>query len=385
MSKILMVTERYLPVWGGAENQLRQLIPYLVEAGHSVTIVTRRWRRNMAKSERIDGVPLVRLGIPGANPIATLVFVFHLFVYLLLSGRRYDCYHSHGVVKMGVLCRIGTWVTGAKNVAKIATAGKVKPLQEKALGRLMLKIFKQSDAVVCMTEEIRRELELVGLEEQRVACIPNGVDCNKFRRENDEEKRQLFRRNLGMPESAKVVLFTGRLVRRKGVDILVEAWGQLEKSTTGLYLLILGSGTDQDDSVEAELKKLKNTLGLNRLIFLGASDSPELFLANSDIFVFPSRQEGFPNALMEAMAAELAVIVTRIGGNVDLVDENENGFFFEKDNVQELIVCVKNNYLNNGELRRIGLAARKKMMETYSFDFVSGYYGVLYHKILHRD
>ena len=377
MHKILMVTERYIPIWGGAENQLRQLIPSLVEPGSQVSVVTRRWRRDMARFELVDGVPVFRLGIPGANPVATLLFISHLLFFFIFSGRKFDIYHSHGVVKMGVLCRIGAMCTGAKNVVKIATAGKVKPLQGSIWGRFLLRVFKQSDAVVCMTQEISKELDSIGFPRDNVARIPNAVNCNRFCPELDVLKRRQFRSNLGIPENARVVLFAGRLVHRKGVDVLIAAWEQLQ-DITDLYLLILGSGTGQADSVEEAMQRYAVENGLQRLFFLGENDRPEQFLANSDIFVFPSRLEGFPNALMEAMASELPVIVSRIGGNMDLVVENEAGLFFEKDDVGNLAEQIKALQADEDNMACLGQAARRSMLELYDFNTVGAKYCDLY-------
>lgn len=377
MRKILMVTERYVPIWGGAENQLRQLIPYIVDSGFQVSVVTRRWRREMEKNEIVDGVSVFRLGVPGRNPAATLLFIFHLLFFLIFSGRRFDVYHSHGVVKMGVLCRIGAMCTGANNIVKIATAGKVKPLQSSILGRFILRLFKQSDGVVCMTREIRKELDSVGFPRDNVFPIPNAVDCNRFYPERNVLKRRQFRHKLGIPEDARLVLFSGRLVSRKGVDVLISAWDQLQ-DISDLYLLVLGSGTDQVDSVERDVHIYVKEKGLQRLYFLGEKDHPEKFLANCDIFVFPSRLEGFPNALMEAMASELPVIVSRIGGNIDLVVENESGLFFEKDNAQELAECIGTLHVNDVKMSCLGRSARRQMLESYNFTAIGDLYCDLY-------
>lgn len=107
-----MVTERYIPIWGGAENQLRQLLPYLVRSGREVAVVTRRWSRDLPSSEVVDELPVHRLGIPGTSPLATLLFITHLFFFFITTGRKCDWYHSHGAVKMGAICRIGAICSG---------------------------------------------------------------------------------------------------------------------------------------------------------------------------------------------------------------------------------------------------------------------------------
>jgi len=378
MQKILMVTERYIPIWGGAENQLRQLLPYLVRSGREVAVVTRRWSRDLPSSEVVDELPVHRLGIPGTSPLATLLFITHLFFFFITTGRKCDWYHSHGAVKMGAICRIGAICSGGKNIVKIATAGKVKPLQDSPWGRILLWLFKQSDAVVCMTEEIREELDFVGFPKYAVYSIPNAVDCNRFCREHDSHKRQQFREKIGAEATAQLVLFCGRLVQRKGVDLLIDAWQRVYIRNPEWYLLILGSGVGQVDSVEEEIKSQVVEQGLERVFFLGESDSPEFFLANCDIFVFPSRLEGFPNALMEAMAAELPVVVSRIGGNSELVTDHETGLLFEKDDLSGLVETLERFIVDRKMRTRLGKRAREEMVRSYSFEAIASLYEGVY-------
>ena len=381
MSKILMVAERYIPIWGGAENQLRQLIPYLLAENHLVTVVTRRWQGELPRHDVVDGVSVIRLGIPGETSLATMFFIYHLFVFLIWNGRKFDIFHSHGAVKMGVICRLASLLNGRNNIAKIATAGKIAPLKRSLSGRVLLYFFKQSDAVICMTKEIEEELYGIGFPERKIALIPNAVDCMRFFRQHSESERKLFRKNLNVPEDACLVLFAGRLVHRKGLDVLVRAWHGIAESGKNIYLLIIGSGKGQPDTIEPEIKKQIKDKQISNILFIGETDNPELYLANGDIFVFPSRQEGFPNALMEAMASELAVVASRIGGNVELVEDSKTGLLFEQGNQKELCDCLKRFYENQELMRNIGFNARRQMEEFYSFPRIVEYYNKLYSKL----
>ncbi|MBM9513009.1 glycosyltransferase family 4 protein [Desulfogranum marinum] len=378
MQKILMVTERYIPIWGGAENQLRQLIPHLVRSGNEVTVVTRRWSDDLPKYEEVDQVPVHRLGVPGRYPLTTGLFIIELLFFLIVSGRKFDWLHSHGVVNMGVLCRVAAFFSGVKNIAKIATAGKVKPLQRTLSGRGLLWLFKQSTAVVCMTSEIREELDSIGFPKQAMVSLPNAVDGKRFYRESNPLKRQQFRESIGVELTAQLVLFSGRLVQRKGVDLLIDAWQRLYNQNPEWYLLILGSGAGQIDSVEEEIKNQVVEQGVERVLFLGESDRPQFFLANCDVFVFPSRLEGFPNALMEAMAAELPVVASHIGGNCDLVVDHETGLLFEKDNLSDLVGSLEQLIVDRQLRIRLGKRAREEMVKRYSFETIAALYERVY-------
>lgn len=377
MLKILMVTERYVPIWGGAENQLRQLISHL-PGNHQIQIVTRRWQHGWPRYDNVDNTPIIRLGIPGETRIATILFICHLFIFLVWNGRRFDIFHSHGAVKMGAVCQIASFLNGRKNIVKIATAGKIMPLKKHLVGRVLLYFFKKSNAVICMTAEIKSELFYIGFPEEKIVPITNAVDCRKFLRQHSELERKKFRKNLNLPEDACVVLFSGRLVYRKGLDVLIKAWHGIGPGRKNIFLLIIGSGKDQPDSIEIEFKKQIKDMQISNIIFVGETDTPELYLANGDIFVFPSRQEGFPNALMEAMASGLPVAATRIGGNVELVTHGKTGLLFEQGSHEELYRCIEQLYENKDLMRKMGASARRHMEELYSFERIAGRYNDLY-------
>ncbi len=376
-----MVTERYIPIWGGAENQLRQLIPHLLEQNHMVRVVTRRWHPGLLKYDRVDDIPVIRLGIPGQSQLAKLVFVCHLLVFLIWNSSKSDIFHSHGAVKMGVICRIASLLNGRKNIVKIATAGKIAPLTKSILGRVQLYFFKNSNAVICMTAEIEKELDYIGFPEERTVKIPNAVDCSRFFRQSSERERKRFREELNLPEDACIVLFSGRLVYRKGLDVLIRAWCGIGPGRKNIYLLLIGSGKGQPDSIEIEIKKQIKDMQISNIIFIGETDTPELYLANGDIFVFPSRQEGFPNALMEAMASGLPVAASRIGGNVELVTHGKTGMLFEQGSHDELYKCIEQFYENKDLMRGMGVNARRCMEESYSFQRIAAHYNDLYRRV----
>jgi len=378
---VLMVSERYFPVWGGAENQLRQLIPHLVSKGCQIEIVTRRWHPEMAKEERIDGVSVHRLGVSGDTSWATIVFVFSLLLFFLKNRKKVDIYHSHGAVNMGALCRFAKLFTGQKNVVKIATAGKISSLKKKIFGIITLTLFKQSDAIICMTAEIMQELVDIGTSDGTIQRITNAVDSSRFVPVSSR-RRIAWKRNQGLERDDKVILFSGRLVYRKGLDVLLDSWSTVQKEHPEVQLFIVGSGKDQPDSTEEKMRLKVNLEKLTNIRFLGKSDKPEKYLGMADLFVLPSRQEGFPNALMEAMASGLPVVASRIGGVTDIVKENETAVLFASENSndlsQQIISCLGRPDL----LAKMGEQARRQMLTQFSFESVALQYIGLYRRLI---
>lgn len=375
-----MVTERYIPIWGGAENQLRQLIPHLVSKGCAVEIVTRRWYTEMLQKEMVDTVLVHRIGWPGSGILSTVSFVFCLIIFLLFKCRDTQIFHSHGALKIGGLCAIGAKLTRKKNIAKIATAGHIPKLLQTWRGRLIIGIFKRSDAIIFMTPEIENELIRIACQREKMICIRNAVDTNRFKPADNFSRRE-FLKKYQIDETELLIVFSSRLVPRKGIDILFAAWPEVYKKNPHARLLIMGSGKDQPDSIEEIMKERVETENLGKVIFLGEMSEPEKILGVADIFVFPSREEGFPNALMEALAAGLPSVCSRIGGVLPLVEDGENGVLFETENAVQLAEKL-DMLLRDQELRiRLGGRARSIMEEKYSFEKTAEEYCQLYEKL----
>ncbi len=372
-----MVIERYLPIWGGAENQLRQLIPFLNKRGCTVEIVTRRWHNEMPKKELIDGVQVHRLGLTGSSAASTLIFIFFLLLFLLTKGRHFDLFHSHGAVKMGVLCRMAGWCLTKPNIVKIATAGHVTKLAGNWQSSWLIPIFKSSSAIIAMTDEIEEELKSQDVSEQVVKRIANGVNCSRFSPLPLSQKIQWKKEN-NIGEESEIVLFSSRLVPRKGLDVLIEAWSLVGKKYPEVFLLILGSGKNQPDSIEELMKNKVAEKRFENVRFLGETSTPELYLGLADVFVFPSRQEGFPNALMEAMATGLPVLGSHIGGVTDLVEDKKTGFLFTPESSSDLADNIV-SLLHDAELcEKTGQQARKNVLDNYSFETISARYMDVY-------
>jgi glycosyltransferase involved in cell wall biosynthesis len=360
---------------------LRQLIPHLVSKGCNVEIVTRRWHLEMDRQGSIDGISVYRLGVPGNTRWATIVFVLSLLGFFIRNRKKIDIYHSHGAVNMGALCRVARWVTGKKNVAKIATAGRIPRLRRRLMGKLILFLFQQSDAIICMTDEIQKELVDIRTTSVAVQRITNGVNGDRFSPMPTEQKISCRRRS-DIRDGDKVVLFSSRLVPRKGLDILLDAWPEIMKEYPESRLFIVGSGVDQPDSTEEQMQKKVAKENLTNVHFLGETSATEHYLGMADLFVFPSRQEGFPNALLEAMAVGLPIVATRIGGVTDIVQENETAILFESENSNDLAGRIISCLSRPDLAEKMGKLARQYVLSHYSFDSIATKYVDLYRDLV---
>lgn len=162
-----------------------------------------------------------------------------------------------------------------------------------------------------------------------------GVGVNTQLIEKLPQKRDKYRKEFGIPKNAKLFISVGELIKRKNHEIAIRAFckANIENS----YYVICGIG-----ELDEKLHDLIEDLGMSdRIKLLGYRLDAKEIMKASDVFFFPSIQEGLPVALIEAMSAGLPCILSRIRGNIDLIEDNEGGIFFDPYDVQSVTQALK--------------------------------------------
>jgi glycosyltransferase involved in cell wall biosynthesis len=201
-----------------------------------------------------------------------------------------------------------------------------------------------------------------------------GVDGMRF--QPDAGKRAEIRRAHGIPEAAVAFLFLGRLNRDKGVLDLAEAFAVQDNQNA--WLLVVGPD-------EANLRaKMERRLGpaLARTRFVGYTDRPEDFMAAADVFCLPSYREGFGMVIIEAAAAGIPTIGSRIYGVTDAIEENVTGLFHRAGDTAELAGLMA--FLAGDAARRhaLGEAARARALRLFSREAVTQAWMDYYRQLL---
>ncbi|OMC73880.1 hypothetical protein BK125_22950 [Paenibacillus odorifer] len=205
---------------------------------------------------------------------------------------------------------------------------------------------------------------------KKIEYVPGiGVDTSKVIPYLEKDKKKS---ELKITKDTIIILSVGELSKRKNHEVIIKALAKIKH--LNISYLICGYG-----DLDVYLKKLSNDLGVyDKVEFLGfRKDIAEICLA-ADLFVFPSKQEGLPVAMMEAMLAGLPVVCSKIRGNTDLIEDGRNGYLVEVDDIDGYKDCM-NKLIGNDELRReMGLhnsidiakydkeVVNKKMKKIYS-------------------
>ncbi len=308
------------------------------------------------------GVPIHRLpASPPSRPNWAALFVSFLR-FLRHHRHEYDVVHCHALTYLAACCaRIGR-LLGKPVLVKVATERDVREFHDRRslASRLFFRWLRRSDRLLCLSESIRQEAIACGFSPQQAVRLPNGVDVERFAPAT-AAVRAAARAALGLDAATVALLFVGRLVLRKGVDVLLAALAR----ATGrdrCRLLLVGDG-DQRLALTAQAVALGLT---DRVQFLGERREVDDCYAAADMFVFPSRLEGLPNALLEAMACGLPAIATTIGGCLDVVAKG-TGRLVPPDDIEALAVALDQLIQDPAAREALGAAGRRHIEQQFSF------------------
>jgi glycosyltransferase involved in cell wall biosynthesis len=359
----------YKPYVGGAEIQAERMSLAMAARGNQVTVLTRRCGRVPGK-ETVGGVQIVRLPFLPWGVLTPLTFMLLCLCYILLHRRQIDLIHAHQHDSAFTAATAGK-LTGIPVIAHFHggshdLGSEVEMLSKGRKGKLMLPIVKgNTNAFIAVSNNIREDLIASGFT-TNIHVIPNGIDHTNFSPVSTWEKF-LLRQTLGLPENTVIFIFSGRLEPVKGIDLLLLAWEQLEMECFSGVLVILGSGS-LHQAVEARGRVLKNCL------VRGTVANVNDYLRASDIFVMPSRYEGTSLAVLEAMACQLPVLLTSVGGNVDLIKNQKDGVLIPPENLELLTTWMKLLH-DQAELREhLGAESRRKVLQYFSFSKIMDEY-----------
>lgn len=372
--RVLMEVGLYHPVVGGEERHAERLARALRAEGHEIVIVTRRLAGSVVH-ELHRGIPVYRaIRAIELGPLFALSYMASFGAFLVRHRRRYDVIHTTYLYLGGITAILLRPLLRRPVVVRVVSGGPAGDLQwfrtlrfiplvhwlNQPVVALALAVLRRADAFVVLSPSVADELAASAFPRQRIVCIPNGVDPKQFSPPTMEE-RVVARRALGI-EAERVVLCVGRLARVKGQDVLLSALARLEAMRPPPLLVLVGGGPEQTN-----LEAQATALGIGqRVRFVGAVDDVRPYLRAADCFVLPSRSEGMPLALIEAMAIGLPCVATRVGGSRDLISPGETGLLVEPEDPGELAAALDILLREDRMAAHLGAAARTAVLDRFT-------------------
>ncbi len=392
---VCFVTPEYFPISGGTGAYVYYLSHSLQKLGHNVHVVA---RDNQDSEKVVNGINVHY--IKGVGNALTRYWRFARSaskkIEELNNKIGFDVIHanlplvpSFAIPKnasKALVCAVHSTWKGEAIVTKRDNPKNLNPNEKSMLRFNYLlrsyekKLMNRSDALIAVSKYTVDELtELYGIDEKKIHVIYNGVDVQKFKPRPD---RTELRREFGLENEKKIVLFVGRLYHRKGLEILLRSIPPLLQEFSDVKFVISGTGFKEK---EESLRNLTKQLDIeDHVTFRGYVPDeklPNLYSA-SDIFVLPAIYENFPFAILEAQATGLPVISTKVGGIPEFLVDNENGFLIDPGDSTQLTQRVLTLLQDPKLAKEMGNRGRKLIEEKFAWHLITSQVIDLYHKLL---
>lgn len=357
VQRLLLINYEFPPLGGGAGNATDNIATELAAAGVDVKVLTSAFA-GLPAFERKNGFDIHRIPVPRrrldrCSALEMLAFLVSSLIFAPLLVRRW---RPDGSIAFFTLpCGPAAWLIGMLfGIPWVASlrGGDVPgflPRQIGAYHRLtkpvIVALWARAVAVVANSDGLAT-LAREAAPEIPVMVLPNGVDTDRYRPAAAP---------LRNAEAGLRLLFVGRLVHQKGLDLLLDA---LAAGPAGISVDIVGDGPER----EALIKQAQGLGISDRVRFQGWLDRKALpeYLQTADAFVFPSREEGMPNAVLEAMASGLPVITTAVRGMAGVVEAGVSGWMVPSEDRVALEAAITECRADPAQRRRRGAEGRRR-------------------------
>lgn len=292
-----------------------------------IRLLRPHYRPMPARREVQDGITVLFprfLALPGVlRGLDSLMMALGSYLTLRrLKAEGYNLIDAHFAYPDGhAAVRLGRWLGLPVTVT---LRGTEVPHSRKATLRPKLQaVFQHADKVIAVSDSLRQLALSLGLPADKGIVVGNGVDTTRFQ----PVDRQTARARCKLPEQAKALITVGALVERKGFHRVIDCLPALMARHPDLHYLIVGGASPEGD-MESQLRAQVTRLGLgDRVRFLGPVPPEDLKwpLSAADVFVLATRNEGWANVILEAMACGLPVVATDVGGNREVVARDALG------------------------------------------------------------
>jgi len=364
---ILMVTEVFYPVVGGAGKYVFTMGSGLVKRGHKVSILARK-QKDLARRENIRGIDVYRINW-SSNFIIQAISFFNIYRFikrflqenkldLIVVNQPFSAFSAYFAARIKRLPKIyhfhSSWFeefevknqikdinfTSLKNILKFIV---FKPISF-MMRQIENFVASHYDLITVNSQYSRDKLiEFYKIKKDKIHITPGCVDVEAFR---PAENKSGSRDKLGIPRKSYVLITARNLVERMGIDNLILAFYNLSKLHKDLYLIIVGGGR-----LKNKLIQMVKRLGISNLVrFTGFVNNAELieYFQMSDLFILPTKYiEHFGLVTIEALATGMPVLGTPVGGTVEILNKFDKEFIFkgtDSESIKQGIINFLDRY-----------------------------------------
>lgn len=366
---------------GGAEVAIKEITDRLSPDEYEFHLICNRYDSTLPKIEKIGNVQVHRIGIaiksPSMGDLRKLPLHLNKILFQFLAF--FKAGHLHKKEKFDAVWSMmahAAGVPGARFKEVFKRVPFVMTLQEgdppEVIERKMryfepyfTKAFTTADAIQVISNFLGNWAKRKGFPHEPI-LVPNAVDTAHFIEPLSAEERKTIRRDIGLLDGQVAFITTSRLVKKNGLDSVIDALLLLPKE---VVFVVYGLGPEAE-----ALETLARQHGVkDRVLFKGYIEHSVMpkYLKACDVFIRPSRSEGMGNSFIEAMAAELPVIATPVGGITDFLIEGETGWFAQVDNPKSIALAYERITHNSDVTKNILAKAKAMVLEKYDWNLIA--------------
>jgi glycosyltransferase involved in cell wall biosynthesis len=365
--KIALLSEKYTPDVGGLAISAERLARLLTSAGHRVRVFAPTL--NLPASEKRT-LPSNRVDVTrfGAHKRVddTLLDWFEIIVEEH-QRQAFDVLHAYFLTQAGFVAAFAGKYLNVPSVVSARGNDLERAIFDPSRAAHILYALQHASAVTTNATELAKKAKALipGLE---VTVIPNGIDAEHFKPlpRNNALAESLNLINEGkVKETSRTIGFAGELREKKGLRPLLSAYAQVIAQSPATLLIVGNVRPGEDKQVFEEFKLSDPTAQVIVTGFVSPNDLPAYY-SLMDVFVQPSLRDGLPNALLEAMACEKAIIATPVGGILDAVTDCENGKLVSTNDADELANAINELLVDENLRMKFGKAARQTVTNKFT-------------------
>ena len=368
---------------GGSGVVATELAKALAAAGHRVHLVSSDapFRLNEFHAD----LSFHQVNTPAYPLFREPQYLLSLANTVVQVGREHnlDIIHAHYAIPHATAALLAKQVldaTGCGPVPKVVTTLHGTDItlvgNDPSYSEIVAYSIESSDAVTAVSNSLRdatqTELGVV----RDIAVIPNFLDCGVFRRLDVPHLRSRFSQG----ESMKVIAHVSNLRPVKRVDTVMAVFARVNRQVPS-RLLIVGDGPEL-----GTVYRLGRELGISHLVdAMGSQDAVIPLLSAADLFLLPSSQESFGLAALEAMACQVPVVASDVGGLPEVIESGRSGFLHPVDDVEGMAASAVHLLTDETTHRRVAVAARQRVADQFCVDRVLPMYEECYERVLTSD
>lgn len=388
--RVLMVTGAYHPEISSGGLQCRNMAQEL-RGRADVQVLTTSVDPSLPRHDHIDDVPVTRVRVDVRSRWSKARAVRRMLVDLVRLVPHSDIVHVHGYSSKNLLVALVAKTFRKPMVMSLHTAGFDEPAIIEQRGSLHWWAFLSAELYLSVARGLVDAYLAAGLPAERIVLVPNGIDVDRFTPASAAERAAL-RRTLGLPVDIPLIVFVGFFSADKQPRVLFDAWLSRQSASRPPAIVFVGATEsayfEVDDRIARDMRSDAAARGVaDRLHFAGVTHDVPGYLRAADIFVLPSKREGLPVALLEAMACGLPCVASRLPGSTDaIIEHGVNGLLTTAGDAGELAGAIAALLEDEDRRRQLGAAARATIVAKYSSATVADRWLDAYHLIpsLHR-